>query len=156
MSLGKQKATNLIRQGLRSHFNTLLIKDLNKFPYSLFIDETTDISTEKQLAIMVSYFDEAEFTYKTNLLDIVSCPDGSAKAIFSVSKQTLLASKINLTHWIGVCSDTTNTMMGEHHSVSQMIKSEFPEIHIIKYSCHLIYLCRLRMSKIIKLLRRYL
>ncbi|EFN61481.1 Transposon-derived Buster3 transposase-like protein, partial [Camponotus floridanus] len=141
VSLGKQKATNLIRQGLRSHFNALLIRDLNKFPYSLFIDETTDISTEKQLAIMVSYFDKSEFTYKTNLLDIIPCPDGSAKGIFSVFKQTLLATKINLTNWIGFCSDTTNTMMGEHHSVSQMIKSEFPEIHIIKCNCHLIHLC---------------
>lgn len=82
MSLGKQKASNLIRQGLRSHFNTLLIKDLNKFPYSLFIDETTDNSTEKQLAIMVSYFDQSEFMYTSNLLDIIPCPDSSAKGIF--------------------------------------------------------------------------
>jgi hypothetical protein len=62
---------------------------------------TTDMSTLKQLAILVTYFDMESFASKQYLLDMVEIGDGTAEGIYP-------AVHISMENIIGYSSETTN------------------------------------------------
>lgn len=138
ISLGKQKATNVIRNGLRPFFNQELVSELKQHLYSIYIDETTDVSVKKQLAILVSYCHN--FETKVDVIDVVDCPDGTAIALYTQLINKLKENNIPLQNWIGFCADTTSVMMGPHNSVSQLIKAHYPQVFVSKCACHMIHL----------------
>jgi hypothetical protein len=51
---------------------------MNKTYWSIVIDETTDVSVETKLAIVVQYWDAVLFELVVSTLDLVECPDGTA------------------------------------------------------------------------------
>ncbi|KAL0860507.1 hypothetical protein ABMA27_009881 [Loxostege sticticalis] len=138
ISLAKQKATNVIRNGLRPFFNQKLISELNDHLFSVYIDETTDVSVKKQLAILVSYCHN--FKTQVDVIDVVDCPDGTAVGLYTQMINTLKENNVPLQNWIGFCADTTAAMMGQHNSVAQLIKQNYPQVFVSKCSCHMIHL----------------
>ena len=84
--LGKQKATNVVRQVLGFDYLQEAISALRSHSYSLIIDETTDLSTAKQLAVLTTYFDMQSLEYKSFLLDMPEIVDGTAEGIYSAVK----------------------------------------------------------------------
>lgn len=137
--LGKQKATNVIRQVIGFDYLYEAVSALQSRMFSMIIDETTDLSTVKQLAVLATYFDMQSFESKYFLLDMVEIVDGTANGIYSAVKQVFSELHIPMANIIG-SSDTTNVMFGEHNSVTQLLKAEYPHIFTVKCSCHLIHL----------------
>ena len=138
--LGKQKATNVIRQVLGFDYIREATKLLRAQRFSTIIDETTDVSTRKQLAIMACYFDTKCFQSKQILLDMVEVEDSTAAGIYSAFKGVFQTLNIPMVNIIGYSSDTTNVMFGAHNSVSQLLKTDVRHVHVVKCSCHLIHL----------------
>ncbi|KAG5876801.1 hypothetical protein JTB14_014131 [Gonioctena quinquepunctata] len=138
ITLGKQKATNVIRNGLRPFFNEKLVSELNQHLFSVHIDETADVSVKKQLAILVSYCHN--FETKVDVIDVVDCLDGTAVALYTQMINTLKENNVPLQNWIGFCAETTAAMMGQHNSVSQLIKVNYPQVFVSKRTCHMIHL----------------
>ena len=62
--LGKQKATNVIRQVIGFDYLFEAVSALRSRMFSMIIDETTDLSTIKQLAVLATYFDMQTFAPK--------------------------------------------------------------------------------------------
>ena len=139
-TLGKQKATNVIRQVLGFDYLNEAVSALRSRKFSFIIDETTDKSTAKQLAILATYFDMKSFQTKKLLLDIVEVEDGTAKGIYAAVKQSFSDLHVPMNNIIGYSSDTCNVMFGEYNSVSQLLRAEFPDVVTVKCSCHLIHL----------------
>ena len=139
-TLGKQKATNIIRQVIAFDYLHEAVAALRERKFSIIIDETTDKSTLKQLAILATYFDMETFTSKYYLVDMIEVVDGTAKGIYSALKQACADQFIPMDNLIGYSSDTTNVMFGEHNSVSKLLVTEYPNVTAIKCSCHLIHL----------------
>ena len=140
VTLGKQKATNVIRQVLGFDYLKDAVMTLRSKKFSFIIDETTDKSTAKQLAILATYFDMESFQLKQFLLDMVEVKDGTAKGIYSAVKQSFADLHVPMSNIIGYSSDTTNVMFGQFNSVAQLLKEEFPDVITVKCSCHLIHL----------------
>jgi hypothetical protein len=140
LTLGKQKATNVIRQVLGFDYLHEVVTTLQSQFFSIIIDETTDLSTIKQLAIIATYFDMNSFESKYHLVDMVEVEDGTARGIYSALRKTFSELQVPMKNIIGYSSDTTNVMFGEHNSVSQLLKSEVPHVKLVKCSCHLIHL----------------
>ncbi|XP_028408810.1 uncharacterized protein LOC114531390 [Dendronephthya gigantea] len=138
--LGKQKATNIVRQVIGFDYLHEAISALQSHSYSLIIDETTDMSTAKQLAVLTTFFDMESFEYKSFLLDMAEIVQGTAEGIYSTVKHVFAELHIPMERMIGYSSDTTNVMFGEFNSVSQLLMSEFPNVFSVKCSCHLIHL----------------
>ena len=140
VKLGKQKATNVVRQVIGFDYLNEAVTALRSRKFSFIIDETTDKSTSKQLAILTTYFDMESFQLKKYLLDMIEVDDGSAKGIYSALKQSFNELRVPMDNIIGYSSDTTNVMFGEHNSVSQLLKADYPTVVTVKCSCHLIHL----------------
>ena len=138
--LGKQKATNVIRQVIGFDYLYEAVSALQSHRFSIVIDEATDLSSVKQLAVLAIYFDMQSFESKYFLLDLVELVDSTANGIYLATKQVFLELHIPMENIIGYSSDTTNVMFGEHNSFAQLLKAEYPNIFIVKCSCHLIHL----------------
>lgn len=67
------------------------------------------------------------FASKQYLLDMVEIGDGTAEGIYP-------AVHISMENIIGYSSETTNVMFGEHHSVSKLLTTEYPNVSTVKCS----------------------
>jgi hypothetical protein len=115
--------------------------------FSLIIDETTDISTTSQLAVLGVYFNEKDFRLEIILIDLIPLKDGRATTIYTSLLKSLRERGIPMHNVIGFCADTCNVMFGANHSVSQLLVKDHPWIIAVKCSCHLIHLCSSYASK---------
>ncbi|XP_028396907.1 uncharacterized protein LOC114520771 [Dendronephthya gigantea] len=140
VKLGKQKATNILRQVLGFDYLQDMVTLLQSKMFSIIIDEATDKSAKKQLAIIAVFFDLEKFELQYWLVDLVETADGTANGIYSKIKETFQGMNIPVVNIVGYASDTTNVMFGQNHSVSQLLKSEISHVQIVKCSCHLIHL----------------
>lgn len=60
---------------------SILVQTLNSTPWSLIIDETTDVSVSASLAIVAQYYSATDKCLVVSLIEIVNCPDASANGI---------------------------------------------------------------------------
>ncbi|CAH2088617.1 unnamed protein product [Euphydryas editha] len=60
LKLHRTKCTAVIQMVLAPHFKTELIKDIGDEPYSLLLDESTDISVKQNLGAVVKYFSRTQ------------------------------------------------------------------------------------------------
>lgn len=141
IQMGATKCTNVIRQGVGLYYAKELTEILRQKRFSIIPDETTDVSTEKQLGVCVMYVDEKDLTPVTRFLDIVEATDAGAKGLYKEIKGIFEEKSIPLTNIIGYSSDTCNVMFGENLSVSTLLKKDVPHVSTIKCSCHMIHLC---------------
>ena len=125
---------------IRCRAQSAIVSLLRRHFFSIIIDETTDQSTKKQLAILANFFNIEKFEMDYWLVDMLETDNGTALGIYSKLKETFDDLHIPMTHIIGYSSDTTNVMFGQHNSVAQLLRSDFNFIQVVKCSCHLIHL----------------
>ncbi len=87
LKLGKQKATNIICQVLGFDYLKEMVTLLRMQTFSVIIDEATDRSVKKQLAIVATFFDIEKFEVQYWLVDMVETEDGSAAGIYAKMKK---------------------------------------------------------------------
>ena len=121
-TMGKQKTTNIIRQLLRFQFLKNTVHILRDTKFSIIIDETTDVSTKSQLAIIGSLFDDTKHEVHSVLIDLLEISDGRAVTISDSIVASLTEKKIPMKNVIAFCADTCNVMFGQHHSVATILK----------------------------------
>lgn len=139
INLGRTKSTNTITTVLGPILTQELVDKLKKTPFSIIMDETTDISVKKQCALTVIYYDEVDCV-RTQFLDIYEVQSGKAEDLCNSLLTWLQDRRVPLEKFVGFASDTTNSMVGEHHSVFSYLKLKVPHIACIKCSCHMIHL----------------
>ena len=108
VSLGKQRASNIVHQVFGKHLLQDLCKVLKERMFSVIIDETTDRSTTKQMSIIVQYWEGNKL--HNSFLDLVEVHDSSANGLVKALKQSTLESKE--IPFVAFCSDSANVMMG--------------------------------------------
>ncbi|XP_065584645.1 uncharacterized protein LOC136043679, partial [Artemia franciscana] len=123
------------------HLLNQLVELLKTTFFSVIIDETTDRTIDKQLAIMVVFFSEKDLKLHVEVLDMVKCSDGSAEGLTNRIKQVIEENSIPWQNIVGFCADTSNVMFGAKRSASTLMKAMVPHILNVKCSCHLIHLC---------------
>lgn len=81
------KCTNIIRQGLRFRFSEELIDRLKVTKFSIIPDETTDVSSDKQLAVCVVYFDYEKYESVTSFYDMVVVEKCDSVSLYTAIKR---------------------------------------------------------------------
>lgn len=141
ISVHRTKATNILKNILGPHYLSNL-KEILSEPerfYSIIVDETTDVSTTKQCAIVVVFCDNG-LNIKTRFFQTIELKESDANSIYNCIIETFEKNNLSLNNLVGFSSDTTNVMFGEYHSLVTLLKNRFPYIACIKCSCHLIHL----------------
>ena len=71
------KTKNIIKNALSPYFY--------EGHFSVIIDETTDVSTCKELAIVTRYYDKELFRVKCQLCELIEVPQADAATLFDAS-----------------------------------------------------------------------
>lgn len=133
------KATCIVTNVLAPYFHDDLVLKLKALHFSVIIDETTDVSTRKELAVAVRFYEEERV--KCVLYEMLEVTEGNAEALFGALERSFERDGIPLQNIIGFASDTTNVMFGEHNSVVSRLKEKIPEIFTMRCICHSAHLC---------------
>lgn len=109
--------------------------------YCLMIDESTDVSSEKNLCVCVRYYDDGAENVVTAFLGLVSVSETTGEALFQATKTLLDKNGIAVKDCIGYSSDGASNMTGEKNSLWSRIKQESPNCIKMGCMCHSLALC---------------
>lgn len=140
IKLHRTKCTAVIKHVLAPYFTSLLKNDIGDGPYSLILDESTDISVTKLLGIVVQYFSKMSLEIVTSFLTLTELKKGDSESITEAIKKTLLTYGLDIKKLCGIGVDNANVMTGVHNGVYQKLKLDVPHLIMIKCSCHSIQL----------------
>lgn len=147
IKLGKTKARNLVVNVI-SHDEKLRVAEILKnIFFTICIDETTDITHDKSLIIIVRYPDPNDGRVKSYVWEILSVfSDGElAKAgseqIINCVKKSFDAHKIPLKNIFAYFTDGCTTMVGNISGVKARFQSLVPGIIDVSCVAHITHNC---------------
>lgn len=117
LKLHRTKCSKLIANVIAPAMLTQLVQEVGDSGFSLILDESTDISTTKLLAIMIKYYSKSRKQMCTEFLGILEVYRATAAALFQGVIEYLTVIGINWRKCIGLGTDGANTPCGRHNSV---------------------------------------
>lgn len=140
VSLKRTKCTQIIKNVFSKTVEENIVNDIKKNKFSIYLDESTDISNTKLLAVLVKYFSNGKL--QTQMLDLIpiNADNGTALGLFTLFKNSL--NKLNLTtkNIVGYCADNASVMMGCNESFKSYLLKENPYVVINGCICHTAHL----------------
>ena len=79
----EERKLSVVTNVMAPHFHSNLVHSLKKAPFSLIIDETTDISTKKELALVTRQYNKERGSVPCSLYELIEKTAGDAEAIIS-------------------------------------------------------------------------
>lgn len=114
---------------------------LQKTPFSLATDGSTDSNAVKLYPIVVSFFNAQIGQISTLLLSLLESTDNTGEGIFSVINSELSSLAIPWENCISFSSDNAYTMIGANKGVAKFVKDRHSSVYVSGCSCHLIHIC---------------
>ena len=137
ISCNRTKATAIVNNVLGATSFENLIDKIRSQKFTMLIDESTDKSATKNLAIVVRLLDFDNYIVRDQFLSLIEICDGSAlgiyNAIINFFNKHSVPYKNNL---VGFAADGASTMFGRHHSVKTLLKNDIPNLYTMKCICH--------------------
>lgn len=127
----KEVAQFLGREGQRS-----IVSKMQKQQFSLIIDETTDISTDKCLVMVVRQYNMSQGKTNDNFFKLVKPENGKGETICNAVLEALESNNIPLQNFIGFATDNASAMVGRINGVSSLLKNKIPDLFHLGCVCH--------------------
>lgn len=147
LKCSRTKFTSVTNTILRDEGIEDVAKDLRKCKFSVIIDETTDISTKKCLAIVVRYFDQVSNRVRDRFFSLIELQSCDAATIYSTLIDLLQLHQIPTENLIGFASDNASVMVGRIGGVQALLKKDIPFLFVLGCVCHSMHLCSSAASK---------
>lgn len=140
LQFGRGKAHDIITHVTGQVAEDHIINRLKNNKFSLIVDESTDRSTTKHLALIART--AINFKVKDNFLGLLKVSSSTASDLHndlvSFFEEKNIPFKENM---IGFAADGTNSMFGQHHSLSKLLSDDIPDLFLMKCICHSFHLC---------------
>ncbi|CAG9793730.1 unnamed protein product [Diatraea saccharalis] len=136
VQLHRTKCASIIKNVLALHFTEVLKQDLKDQPFSLLIDESTDIAVQKYLGLIVIYFSELYQKFVSTYLDLAELHEFNAEGIVSAIKKTLKRFDLRLENLMGLGTDNASVTVGVNNGVYIKLKEEIPHLILVRCLCH--------------------
>ena len=118
---------------MAKHIRDQLLAEIATVPFlAVLMDETTDVSTTKQLCIYVRYVFKVDV--KTSFIGLVELPHGDAQAIVNALSDFFGLLAIPKNKVIAIGSDGASTFTGIHGGVCKIMKDTWNPM-ITSYHC---------------------
>lgn len=111
IKMHRTKCITVICNILSPHFENNLKKSIADQPYSILIDESTDISVLKFLGVTIMYFDRQIGKIMSTYLSLVEMQACDADAITDAVCKTIKEKGLDITKMVGLGSDNASVMV---------------------------------------------
>ena len=132
----RSKMTCIIKNVLGPYYHNGVAASLQNNPYSLLVDESTDIASMKQLCVVIRYFDDALNRVSSRFFSLIDVPIADATTLYDSFRQELESDGVPLSSIVGYASDGANVMMGCNNSFRTRLETVNTNIFVMKCICH--------------------
>lgn len=113
------------------------MKELHEQPFSVLIDEWSDIHVRPHLGVVVLFFSKTAKAIKSRFLGIVELTeDTTSQKIFYQLSKLLKQYNLSFQNLIGYASDGASVVSGQHNSVWSRVHEQAPNAFQFKCVCH--------------------
>ena len=116
------KTRSIVKHVTAKQFRENITEILRHTKFSIIVDESTDSSTKKQLALVVRFYCNKDSKVRSQFLKLLEVTHSDATTLTTTLLSYFEKNNISIENIIGYASDTTNVMFGEHHSVVSLLK----------------------------------
>lgn len=136
----RTKATALINNVIGATGFETVINLIKTQKFSLLVDESTDVSSIKHLALVVRI--NYEWTVKDYFLQLIPIHSATAQSMYDAVTHFFIKYQVPyIDNLIGFASDGANAMMGNNNSLRTLLAKDIPNIFVMKCICHSLALC---------------
>jgi hypothetical protein len=135
----RTKCTAIMKNVIGEYCVQELVSEMKEKQFAILLDESTDITEAKNLAVVVRCVREKLDTFKVNdeFLCLLPLTDGTSKSIYeAVTKFFSDYSVPYKKNMIAIASDGANVMAGSKTSVAALFKRDIPKLYILK--CYIV------------------
>lgn len=148
---GRTKCTAIIQNVIGKEGEGRILKKIRENDFSLLIDESTDITSAKHLALIVRTLNThgvSSFEVNDEFLTLLPVIDESAQGLHASIVNYFNANSVPYkARMKGFASDNASVMVGVNNSVASRFKEEIPDLFTVGCTCHSLALCALAAGK---------
>lgn len=150
LHIHRTKCAAIIKEVIAPVLLSELIEDIGNSPFSLIIDESTDVSTEKLLCLCVKYYSHKKNSIFTQFVSFVSVVQTTAEDLYDAIVNILNSVGLNSKNIIGIGTDGAANLCGQHKSAYTLLKKNLglDNLVLVKCICHSIHLCGSKASEV--------
>ena len=137
IELHRNKCACLIRNIISPAPKTDLIDDFQNKIYAIITDESTDISTEKHLCLLVRFLNDRRKKIVTGYIGLILVQE----EMFNLIDEGIKRCGQSLANCIGFATDGASNMVGCNNSVWSRLKAVSPFCMQLKCICHSLAQC---------------
>lgn len=141
LKIHRTKCTSILTNVIHPCLLQNIIKDIQRTPFSLIIDESTDVSVSKHLCMCVKYFNDNSATIDTQFLSLIPVSSTTSLSLFSEIQAFFDEHNVPLSNIVGLGTDGASNLCGVNNSVFTKIKDFSPYCKLVKCICHSLSLC---------------
>ncbi|XP_065090814.1 uncharacterized protein LOC135711776 [Ochlerotatus camptorhynchus] len=142
LRLGRTKTASVVESVIAVTQHDELVAQMRHNEFSIIIDESTDLSSNKTLAIVVRLMDQESFCAKDVFYTTIEVECADHVTLHTAIVAQFVSDNIDYKERLkGFASDGASVMMGRNNSVMRLFKKECPDMIHIKCTCHSLALC---------------
>ncbi len=141
IKLHRTKCSKILSEVVSPAFREELQKDMKGKKYCLFLDESTDVATVKNLVMAVRFVSSEEKKLLTSYLGVSELVGATGEDIFQAVKKEIEQSGLELSDCLGISCDGASSMVGVHNSFWTRMKEASPQCTLLRCTCHSLALC---------------
>lgn len=142
LRLHRTKCTALIKKIISPALlrELVILSDMHGVPFSLIIDESTDIACVKHLCVCVRFYNATLNKIASHFLGLIPVTSTTAESLYQHIKDYFMEIGLDLKQCLALGTDGASNLCGCHHSVYTLMKKDIPELLLVKCICHSLHL----------------
>lgn len=150
LHLHRTKCSAIIKNVIAPSLLQELIQDVGNSAFSIIVDESTDVSTDKLLAIIIKYYSQKTNRVITQFLTFISVVEATAQVLFEKVCEFFESIKLPLKNLVGIGTDGGSNLCGKNHSLFTLLKTKLGlnNLILVKCICHSLHICASKASEV--------
>lgn len=141
LRLHRTKTSKIILKVISPAMFKEMIEDIGNEPFSIILEESTDVSDIKYMAYCIRYFSKRLNTFVVDFLGFSEIFEATAEKLYEHFMEFMSETGLNYKNMIGIGTDGANNLCGKSHSLYTLLKEKIPHLQLIKCVCHSLNLC---------------
>ena len=141
LQLHRTKCSSLILNVIGPALSSQIIAEIGNEPFSIIVDESTDIGDDKYIAYCVRYFNTKRNKMMVDFLGFQLVIRATAEQLHVNFLKFLKDVNLKPENMIALATDGANNMCGKNNSLFARLAQNFPNLQLLKCVCHSLNLC---------------
>jgi len=138
MTMNRKKVPKIINKVLYVREQERLVETLQNNKFSIFIDETSDLTNDKWMTFLVRYVDPQTLDVRTELFELIhlDASDCSAEKLFTTFRNVMWKKQIPFQNILALSCDNASVMIGKFESFQKKLERYCKNLITMPCPCH--------------------